>query len=1281
MRHLFTLLLCTAIYYCAHAQEICGNGIDDDGNGLIDCYDPACAGSSACTGSFYGFPAYGCQYIPPVGPFGIQQLWSSTVSVSTRSIALVGDIDADGVTEVIVHNSAANQLYILNGITGAVELTITCPAINDLSNAFAMADTDNDGFGELYVVDNTSIMHCFEHTGAAKTGYTAPNVGSSEATPGIADFNGDGIAEVYIGNTIYNSQTGALLATAGAQSAGNNPGTVAKLSVAADVLPNSFCTDCQGLELVCGNKVYAYNSVAGTLTAQPNNLPGTYADGFTAIADIDLDGSTDVIVTSAGKVYVWNPITGNPIGTTFAIPNSTTGGRPNVADYNNDGKPEIGVGGRNVYVAIAYNSVTNTLNSIWQNTIIDASQQTTGTAFDFEGDGITEVIYRDEATLYIYDGSTGAVKASVPCGSGTRTEFPTIADVDGDKQADIVCNCGNDTTAVTGNVFVYKSNNNQWISSRKVMNQHAYHITNINDDLSVPQVQQANSSIQQLNNFLNQAPLYDVNWGQLFVPVPDLSITIDTFNTCQALNTLSLTVTICNQGSGASTDTIPVSFYNGNPLSGGNLIATQYTTITVIDTASCTTQQFNIPYNNTSFMLYAVVNDLGTSNVGAPALLYYECDSTNNIGSRNITTSQVPLSLYLADRYCYLDTALQLQALPSGGTFSGNGVFNDNFYPYQAGIGTHTVTYTYQHGVCTFVTDTTVEIFGFPVANAGNDTTVCINMPVVLGTDSVPGASYFWIWPNNLNSFQLAQPTGIYDSVGNYTYIMYITVNGCYSTDTVTVNATTVGNANAHLDWETCVTDTLIQFANGTPSGGIWRGYGVIDSVMGKFSPAMVGVGEHPVTYNTWQVCPATDTLIVKVLALANVGLTADTTICAGEQVQLEATGGYMFFWEPTTYLTNAGIYEGTPVSSTPISITYSVTVMNDTTCPNMDSVRITVVAPPTAGFSIDTVCEGTASTITDLATPQGSLSYTWIMGNGNTVNDTLSSYSYAAGGLYHITQIVQQGNCTDTAYGTAVVDHQPMASFTIDTVCQGTTTTINDLSQAQGSPSYTWYMGDGTTLNATTSSHLYNTAGTYQVMLVLNLGKCTDTAIQYALINDIPWADFNYAIDSQSVSFNNTTQGGDSWEWLLGDGNISNIQNPSHQYSQSGSYNVWLVAVTNSGCSDSAMQVIVIPTPIDTAVLPTINDAMFIPNAFSPNGDGYNDVWEVFTNTAINYFEVSIYNRWGEKVYESNNQTQGWDGRYKGELQTPQNFVYTLNVVLQNGERRTLKGSLLLMK
>lgn len=1277
MRLFLLSILCVAVHLCATAQEICGNNIDDDGNGLIDCYDPACATNNTCSNFFYGYPAYPCQYIPPVGPFGIQQLWTSTVAVSTRSIALVGDIDADGTPEIVVHSNAANQLYILNGITGAVEVTITCPAINDLSNAMAMADTDNDGYGELYVVDNTSIMRCFEHDGTTKAGYTAPNVGSAEATPGIADFNGDGIPEIYIGNTIYNSITGAMLATAGAQSSGNNPGTVAKLSVAVDILPDNFCTDCQGLELVCGNKVYAYNDAGGTLTAQPNNLATTYADGYTAVADIDLDGLMDVVVTSAGTVYVWNPITGNTIGNLFVIPNSTTGGRPNIADYDNDGKPEIGVGGRNVYVAIDYNSGINTLSAMWQNTIIDASQQTTGTAFDFEGDGITEVIYRDEATLYIFDGSTGAIKASASCGSGTRTEFPTIADVDGDKQADIICNCGNDTTATTGNVFVFKSNNNQWISSRKVMNQHAYLITNINDDLTVPKAQQHNSSIVKLNNFLNQAPLYDVNWNQLFVPVPDLTVSIDTFNTCQAINTVSLSLTICNQGSAAAVDTIPVSFYNGNPAIGGSLIGTMYTTAAFVDTASCITQQFDIPWNNTPFTLYTVVNDIGTSGIAAPNLSFYECDSANNTQSTFVSPTHIDLWLYLADEYCYLDTALLLQALPPGGLFTGDGVGGGYFNPYYAGVGPHVVTYTYTQGTCTYTKDTIITVHDFPIADAGPDKTVCINTPVQLGTDSVPGAIYFWIWPDHLNSFQLAQPTGIYDSVGTYTYIMYVVTYGCHTTDTVSVYATTTGNANAHLDWEACTLDTLIQF-HGTPSGGIWRGYGVVDSVLGYFSPSQVGVGVFSVTYNTQQVCPATDTMLITVLGLADLAITADTTVCIGEPVQLQATGGLYYSWEPPLYLDDP--MSANPVSTTTIDMTYSVTAINDSTCPNTDSVHIRILPKPTAGFTITAACEGSESAITDLTQAQDSLIYTWHMGNGTTLYDTISSYTYNNGGTYQVLQIIDNGACADTAYQQVIIGYHPNADFTVDNACEGVEALINDLTQPQQGLNYSWSMGDGNTVNDTLNSYLYTNAGNYEIVQVVNLGACTDTAVQYVLISEVPLADFNYSyVDNQTVAFNNTSQGGNSWEWIYGDGNGSNQQNPQHHYNNAGSYNVWLVAVNNAGCSDSATQVVIIPDKPDTASL--IKDAIYIPSAFSPNGDGNNDVWHVYTNAAIQYFSLHIYNRWGEKVYETNNANTGWNGRYKGEQQNPQSFVYMLNVVLQSGERKAFKGSLLLMK
>lgn len=633
------------------------------------------------------------------------------------------------------------------------------------------------------------------------------------------------------------------------------------------------------------------------------------------------------------------------------------------------------------------------------------------------------------------------------------------------------------------------------------------------------------------------------------------------------------------------------------------------------------------------------------------------------------------IRFFTDDYYCNIDTSWQLQALPSNGYFSGDGVSGGYYNPYNAGVGVHTLTYTVVQGACTYTKDTTLTTVAFPIANAGPDKTVCVNTPVQLGTDSVPGAIYFWIWPTNLNSFQLAQPTGIYDSAGTYTYIMYVVEQGCHTTDTVSVYATTSGNANAQLDWMACTLDTVVQF-HGTPSGGIWRGYGVVDSVLGYYSPSQVGVGTYTVTYNTQNPCPATDTMLITVLGLANISLTADTTICIGEPIQLNVTGGDYITWEPPLYLDDP--MSANPVSTTTIDITYAVTVLNDSTCPNTDSMHITVLQPPVAGFTITSTCEGSASIVTDQTQPTG-LNYNWQMGNGNTINDTLSSYTYANGGTYQVIQIVDNGACADTAYQQVNIDHKPIADFTVNNACEGVQTFINDLSQAQGGD-YTWHMGDGTTVNDTIDSYLYNNAGNYEVMQVINLGACTDTAVQYVLISDAPLADFDYSfVDSQTVAFNNTSQGGNSWEWLYGDGSGSNSLNPQHHYNEPGSYNVWLVAVNNAGCRDSATQLIVIPNQPDTASL--IKDAIYIPNAFSPNGDGNNDVWQVYTNASLTYFSLNIYNRWGEKVYESNDNGTGWDGRYKAQLQNPQSFVYTLSVVLQHGERRAFKGSVLLVK
>ena len=181
----------------AYAQEICNNGIDDDNDGLIDCYDPDCSGNPACSHFFYGKPAT-CNTTPTNTPYALNNLWTSTLDVSTRSTMMVGDMDGDGIPEVVCHKNGINQLYILDGLTGNVEVTINCPAILDLADAIALGDTDDDGLGEIYVITSDGFLRCFENNGTPKTGFTPISTGTSnESIPGIADFNNDGIPEIY----------------------------------------------------------------------------------------------------------------------------------------------------------------------------------------------------------------------------------------------------------------------------------------------------------------------------------------------------------------------------------------------------------------------------------------------------------------------------------------------------------------------------------------------------------------------------------------------------------------------------------------------------------------------------------------------------------------------------------------------------------------------------------------------------------------------------------------------------------------------------------------------------------------------------------------------------------------------------------------------------------------------------------------------------------------------------------------------------------------------------
>lgn len=228
-------------------------------------------------------------------------------------------------------------------------------------------------------------------------------------------------------------------------------------------------------------------------------------DGYVAIGNFDDDPYPEIVVIGNGQIYmlnhdgtdaeVWNPPTHAPMD----LPGGGTGGAPTVADFDGDGIPEIGVAAAANYI------VFNRDGSMrWSSAISDKSSYSTGsTVFDFDGDGSVEVVYRDELFLRVYRGSDGLLLAKVQVGSATWAEMPVVADVDNDGHAEIVVSSDNFRLSGLANtgIHVFQDPMGKWTRTRRIWNQHSYHITNVNEDGTVPLIETPNWLVPGLNNF------------------------------------------------------------------------------------------------------------------------------------------------------------------------------------------------------------------------------------------------------------------------------------------------------------------------------------------------------------------------------------------------------------------------------------------------------------------------------------------------------------------------------------------------------------------------------------------------------------------------------------------------------------------------------------------------------------------------------------------------------------------------------------------------------------
>jgi gliding motility-associated-like protein len=236
------------------------------------------------------------------------------------------------------------------------------------------------------------------------------------------------------------------------------------------------------------------------------------------------------------------------------------------------------------------------------------------------------------------------------------------------------------------------------------------------------------------------------------------------------------------------------------------------------------------------------------------------------------------------------------------------------------------------------------------------------------------------------------------------------------------------------------------------------------------------------------------------------------------------------------------------------------------------------------------------------------------------------------------------------------------------------------------GGLTFQWDFGDpasgvNNTSTAINPTHVYNVPGTYNIVMIAddpNTCNKTDTARFTIVVYERPVADFSFSpvtpVENTPVTFTNQSSPiATSFKWLFGDGDslLTTSRAPvDHQYNATGTFNACLVAYNAAGCADDTCK------PVRTIVVPALD----VPNAFTPNSGNINSKVYV-RGFGIVKMRFIIWNRWGQKVFESNSMKQGWDGKVKGTVQPMDVYAYTLDVEFFDGTKATKKGDITLIR
>ena len=725
-------------------------------------------------------------------------------------------------------------------------------------------------------------------------------------------------------------------------------------------------------------------------------------------------------------------------------------------------------------------------------------------------------------------------------------------------------------------------------------------------------------------------------------------------------------------------------------------------TVTVTDANGCITSSSGTVVNDPGTLAATMTSTNVTCNGQANGTATITASGGNNVytygwlpsgGTGVSATALSPGSYTIAvtdGNNCQLSSVVTItQPLPLSALANGNSPLcpgGTGTASITAAGGTSGYTYNWMPGGATAQTVNSLStgIYTVMLTDANNCTvtssaSISIPSPIVLVASPVDGtcgnstgsvglapsggtAGYSYLWTPSGGTGQTA------NGLPANTYTVVLTdANGCTESTTAIVGnsppVTVTLSVSSDVSCSGGADGSLLATSGGgtAPLNYSWSAAGISGT-----TGTGLKAGVYSVTINDSKGCTALSSATISEPGPVTLAAPAVGVICIGQNSTLMAsasggTAAYTYVWMP-------GALTGSNVSVSPTTTTiYSVAVSDAKGCTTtMQSVTVTVNPPLQVDAGIDKdICLGSSGTATAVASGGNSVyTYSWMPTNTNgaTLNvNPIVSTTY--------TVMVMDGCGTPSTSDVVIMNVNPLPvpefhSDTTEGCAPSVCITFGNSTPGMVTNCF-WNFGDGNTSTNCNPTHCYSQAGTYNLRLSVTDDKGCVAAItksSYIIVHPKPTAAFltdpNWTtILTPTISFTDkSSTDAVKWSWNFGDvlNSSSNLQNPKYTYPDTGIYTVQQIVSTAYGCVDTANGEVTI-----------LGDYTFyVPNAFSPNGDGRNE--KFFPQGFMidpECFKMMIFDRWGSMIYQTTDLAMGWDGRANGGKSVAQQDVYVWKI------------------